>query len=100
VSFAFVINADTVNVAAVVESASTTPEDPLRNVAEPAVGVEIVVPVTVAEDGANESNPNPNAETTTSAKRLKFVFVDIDFLSSVVSETFSLTAGEEKLFAS
>ncbi len=100
VSFAFVIKADTVKVAAVVESALTTPEVPLRKVAEPAVGVEIVVPVTVAVDGATASSPSPNADTTTSARRLKFVFVDIDSLSLVVKETFSLTAGEENLFTS
>jgi hypothetical protein len=99
VSFAFVIKADTVKVDAVLESALTTPSDPLRKVAEPAVGVEIVVPVTDPDDGATESIPRPNAAITPSARRLKFVFVDIDFLSLVVSKTFSPTAGKELIFA-
>jgi len=44
--------------------------------------------------------PMPNATTTPSAIRLKYVFVDILFLSLVVRETFSRTAGKEKSFAS
>jgi hypothetical protein len=81
-------------------SCLTAPEVvPLINVAVEAVGVEIAVLEVVADDGAMESIPKPNAETTTSARRLKFVFVDIDFLSLVVSKTFSLTAGKELIFA-
>jgi len=91
----------TVNDDAVVVSWLTADSvTPLMNVAVPAVGVEIATFVAVAEDGTTDISPSPSAETTTSARRLKFVFVDIDFLSSVVRETFSLTAGEEKLFAS
>jgi len=46
------------------------------------------------------STPMPKAVTTTSAMRLKYVFVDILFLSLVVCETFSPTAGKENSFAS
>jgi len=44
--------------------------------------------------------PAPNAVTTTSAMRLKYVFVDILFLSLVVREAFSRTAGKGETFAS
>jgi len=101
VSVVVVSNAETVNDAAVVVSFITAPEvAPARYVAVPLVGVEMARFEIVAVEGTTESIPRPNAETTTSARRLKFVFVDIDFLSSVVKETFPLTAGEEKLFAS
>jgi hypothetical protein len=97
VSRAPVINAVTVNLAAVVVSELTTPEVPLWKVADPATGVEIAVFATVADDGATDRNPKPNAETTTSAKRLKLVFFDIVFLSIVVTKTFFVTAGKEFL---
>ena len=77
VSPRLLIRAETVNVAAVVESASTTPEDQLRKVAEPAVGVVTAVLVVVATVGATDRNPKPNAETTTSAKRLKLSFLTL-----------------------
>ena len=48
---------------------------------------------------ATESIPKPNVETATSAMRLRVVFVDICFLSLVVNETFSLTAGRELISA-
>jgi hypothetical protein len=100
VSVSVVNNPDTVNEPAVVVSFITAPEvAPDRKVAAPAVGVEIATSEIVADDGATESIPKPNAAITPSATRLKFVFVDIDFLSLVVSETFSLTAGKELIFA-
>ena len=40
-------------------------------------------------------SPKPIAETATSAMRLSVVFVDICFLSLVVKETFSFTAGKD-----
>jgi len=43
--------------------------------------------------------PSPNAETTTSEIRLMSVFVDIDFLSLVAIETFSLASGKDCFFA-
>jgi hypothetical protein len=52
----------------------------------------------VADVGPVASKPRPNAVTTTSERRLKVNFV-IYFLSKVVIETFSSTAGEEN-FAS
>jgi hypothetical protein len=45
-------------------------------------------------------NPKPSTATNPSEIRLKNVFVDIYFLSIVVTETFSITAGEEKFFTS
>jgi hypothetical protein len=61
-----------------------------------AAPTEIFVGTTfVAFDGTVAIRPNPNAETATSAMRLRVVFVDICFLSLVVNETFSLTAGRE-----
>jgi hypothetical protein len=45
-------------------------------------------------------NPIPIAPMTTIAIRLKNVLVDIYFLSRVVLETFSNTAGESITFAS
>jgi hypothetical protein len=57
--------------------------------------------ISAAEAGATEvRTPNPKADTTTSAMRFSDVFVDIDFLSLVVNETFSFTAGRERLSAS
>jgi hypothetical protein len=56
--------------------------------------------VRAAFDGTIDINPKPKAETATSAMRLRVVFVDICFLSLVVNETFSLTAGREKLSTS
>jgi hypothetical protein len=44
--------------------------------------------------------PIPKEATSASARRLNFVLVDIVFLSIVVTETFSITAGEEKFFTS
>jgi hypothetical protein len=104
VSVSVVDNPDTVNEPAVVVSFITEPEVALAateliKVAAPAVGVEIATSEIVADDGATESIPKPNAAITPSATRLKFVFVDIDFLSIVVSKTFSLTAGKELIFA-
>jgi len=43
--------------------------------------------------------PRLKVTTTANAMRLKLVFIDICFLSEVVLETFSNTAGEEN-FAS
>jgi hypothetical protein len=63
------------------------------------VVVTVTVPEIAACEGATESIPKPNAAITPSARRLKFVFVDIDFLSLVVSKTFSPTAGKELIFA-
>jgi hypothetical protein len=48
-----------------------------------------------ADDGPELSNPRPSVATTASAMRLKVIF-DIFFLSLVVVETFSNTAGEVK----
>jgi hypothetical protein len=57
-------------------------------------GVEI--PNALAEGvTTTESIPKPKVETATSAMRLRVVFVDICFLSLVVKETFSLTAGRD-----
>jgi hypothetical protein len=63
---------------------------------------EMVLPVPAAAfaGAVAESSPNPKAETATSAMRLRVVFVDICFLSLVVEEAFSSTAGKEELFAS
>jgi len=46
-----------------------------------------------AEVGPEAITPSPKVETTTSAMRLKLSF-DITFLSLVVTETFSATAGK------
>ena len=59
--------------------------------------VNVSEEATIADDeGAEDRNPSPSVVTTTSAKRLKVSF-DIIFLSLVVSETFSNTAGKEIL---
>jgi len=55
---------------------------------------------TTADEGALDKKPSPIATTTPSATRLKFVFLDILFLSKVVLETFSNTAGEVRDFTS
>jgi hypothetical protein len=55
---------------------------------------------TTAADGVLDIMPNPRATTTPSAIRLKLVFLDMYFLSEVVLETFSNTAGKEFLFTS
>jgi len=64
---------------------------------------EIEVFVAAFEAGAATSDATlPNkAITAVCAMRLsRDVFVDIDFLSLVVKETISFTAGKEELFAS
>jgi len=62
--------------------------------------MEVSVARNAALEGADPNIPNPKAATVASAMRLNVVFVDIYFLSEVVNETFSFTAGKEKLFAS
>jgi hypothetical protein len=52
-----------------------------------------------AEAGAVLKKLKPSATTTPSAIRLKVDLLVISFLSEVVTETFSITAGEEN-FAS
>jgi hypothetical protein len=62
--------------------------------------LEVPSRVRAADAGTVDKTPKPKAATATSAMRLKVVFVDICFLSLVVNETFSLTAGRERLSAS
>jgi hypothetical protein len=52
------------------------------------------------EAGTFPRTPIPKEATRASARRLNLVFVDIDFLSLVVNETFSFTAGKENFSAS
>jgi len=47
-----------------------------------------------------DNKPKPKAAITPSAMRLKNVLLDIIFLSVVVIETFPITAGKDKVFAS
>jgi hypothetical protein len=57
-----------------------------------------VAALRTADDVPVERTPNPNAATTTSAIRLKLIdLLVICFLSIVVLETFSSTAGEANL---
>jgi hypothetical protein len=72
---------------------------PTVAVAVAALNVNEVDNLAACEVGADKS-PNPSAATRPSEIRLKNVFVDIYFLSIVVIETFSITAGEEKFFTS
>jgi len=60
----------------------------------------MVSAIAAAVDGPDDRTPMPSATTTASAMRLKPVLLDICFLSEVVYETFSQTAGREKLSAS
>jgi hypothetical protein len=76
-------SADTVTVAAVVESE----RKPSEELVEVPLTPVTVSAETVAEEGATERTPRPNAATATSATRLNVVFVDISFLSIVELRT-------------
>jgi len=56
--------------------------------------------VTTALEGATDTNPKPKAATARTAVRLRNVSFDITFLSIVVIETLSMTAGKDLFFAS
>jgi hypothetical protein len=57
--------------------------------------VTLVDPLKIAADeGAIDIRPKPKPETTISDIRLKNVSLDIDFLSLVAIENFSIAAGE------
>jgi hypothetical protein len=74
---------------------------PRATAAEAVLMDNVEVPAVIAAFAEpTDKTPMPNVATTTSAIRLKYVFVDICFLSLVVSETFSNTAGKEISFAS
>jgi hypothetical protein len=88
---------------------STVTTDEIISPTRPVEGAAIATLVTSLEEwsaapaGATETIENKlatNATTVPSEIRLKVVFVDIDFLSLVVGETFSPTAGKELIFAS
>jgi hypothetical protein len=76
--------------------AVTVAVSPTSAVAVDELKVMDLVNKVALELGADMS-PNPSAATNPSAVRLKNVFVDIYFLSLVVHETFSHTAGREKI---
>jgi hypothetical protein len=56
--------------------------------------------VTTAEAGTDVRKPAESERTTPKANLLKNVDFDITFLSIVVKETFSITAGKGRTFAS
>jgi hypothetical protein len=67
---------------------------PITLLAEAALKVMLVPPVTAALEGDTARTPKPKEAITASEIRLKYVFVDIYFLSVVVLKTISSTAGE------
>jgi len=76
----------------------TVAVSPAATVAVVADAVRVSEDATTALVGPEAKSPSPNAVTTTSASRLKVNFV-MYFLSIVVFETFSNTAGKEELSA-